>query len=627
MQDDSLLHKLEAVDRFTHPEQFYALLWSKGFFLNNEEKTKAIEWSSQIKDLSEINLAHHSFAMGMSAMYNADFAEALSLMLGASDYFQTILHHGGLMACSTLLCSCYRSLGQLDHAQQHAQKALMHAKEVHKGNIYNFFKGVAYYQAGEINMELKNYDTAMEYYKTGIAFAELHPELNGRFLSSMGIVLMHQENWEEAIRHLDNAYESIKGRNHYLLESKILTDKGIYYFKRKDYKNSFINQEASLKIRQERGMHSPAITNYIKLAELFVEEGNMEEALRYGNTALEQSEKLKVNIKLYESHHVLSRIHELLGDIAKAYHHHKAYHRIREEVHSQEVIRKMEQIQSQHKVESAQQEKEIFRLRNVELKAAMDEITESFRYAKRIQAAILPPRELIREYLPESFVLFLPKDIVSGDFYWMETLNNKILLAAVDCTGHGVPGAMVSMVGHNCLNRAVHEFGLTHPAEILDRLTVLVEETFMHKDVTYDNQEDEIKDGMDISLCCIDMNTRTLEWAGANNPLWILRKGNMIEITADKQPVGKYDHRQPFTNHTIPLEAGDRIYLFTDGYADQFGGPHGKKFKYKQLKELLAGLSGTDMTGNKEVLGARFVDWQGQLEQVDDVLIIGFSLA
>jgi serine phosphatase RsbU (regulator of sigma subunit) len=123
------------------------------------------------------------------------------------------------------------------------------------------------------------------------------------------------------------------------------------------------------------------------------------------------------------------------------------------------------------------------------------------------------------------------------------------------------------------------------------------------------------------------MNTRTLEWAGANNPLWILRKGNMIEITADKQPVGKYDHRQPFTNHTIPLEAGDRIYLFTDGYADQFGGPHGKKFKYKQLKELLAGLSGTDMTGNKEVLGARFVDWQGQLEQVDDVLIIGFSLA
>jgi serine phosphatase RsbU (regulator of sigma subunit) len=627
MQEDSLLKQLESIDRFKEPERFYSLLWSKGFFLNSDEKQKALDLSAEIKDLSALNHAHHSFGEGVSAMYSSDFLKAVELFLSASEHFDKMGHHGGSMAVSTMLCSCYRSLGQLDNAQQHIQKALQNVYEVDDKDTYIYFKGVTFYQAGETHVELKNYDAAIEFFNLGLKFSQVYPALIGRFLSSLGVVLMNKEKWDEAIDHLDRAHESVKGQNHFLLESKILADKGIYYFKRKDYKNSFLNQEASLKIRKEKGMHSPAITNYIKLAELFLEQGNLDEALRYGNLALEQSEKLRVNIKLYESHLILSKIYDQLQDTSMAYHHYRSYHRIKEEVHSQEVISKVEQIRNQHKIESAQQEKEIFRLRNVELRAALEEITESFRYAKRIQSAILPPDGLIKEKLKDSFVLFKPKDIVSGDFYWMQIIDQKILVAAVDCTGHGVPGAMVSMVGHNCLNKAVHEFGLTQPAAILNKLTELVEGTFVHKDLSSTTDpENEIKDGMDISLCCIDMESNTIEWAGANNPLWICRNGVVEEVNPDKQPVGKYDHRIPFTNHVLDVQKGDCFYLFTDGYADQFGGPAGKKFKYKQLKELLAAMYRSEMANQKEDLDQRFIEWKGDLEQIDDVLVIGFRL-
>jgi serine phosphatase RsbU (regulator of sigma subunit) len=223
---------------------------------------------------------------------------------------------------------------------------------------------------------------------------------------------------------------------------------------------------------------------------------------------------------------------------------------------------------------------------------------------------------LVKEFLTDSFILFKPKDIVSGDFYWMEKVEEKIFYAVVDCTGHGVPGAMVSVVGHNALNRTIKEFGLTEPAAILDKLNELVEETF-------EKSESDVKDGMDISLCCLDQKNNQLKWAGANNPIWIQSKGEIHEIKADKQPIGKFDYRKPFTGHTIQLEKGDIIYIFTDGYADQFGGASGKKFKYKQLKSFLLTLQNKKMDEQKEMLTNTFENWKAMLDQVDDVCILG----
>jgi serine phosphatase RsbU (regulator of sigma subunit) len=268
------------------------------------------------------------------------------------------------------------------------------------------------------------------------------------------------------------------------------------------------------------------------------------------------------------------------------------------------------------------------------------EITDSIHYAKRIQAAILPPQKLVNDFLPNSFVLYKPKDIVAGDFYWMERVapaGNKgyeiVYFAAADCTGHGVPGAMVSVICNNGLNRSVKEYGLTNTGKVLDKTREIVIQEF-------EKSEEEVKDGMDISVCAWNKTNNQLQWSGANNPLWIISDENradlsgfknqtglegrsLFEVKPNKQPIGKVDNPQPFTTHTIELQKGDTIYIFTDGYQDQFGGEKGKKFKASQLKEILLTIQDREMNEQKDILDEIFEKWRGTLEQVDDVCIIG----
>jgi serine phosphatase RsbU (regulator of sigma subunit) len=273
------------------------------------------------------------------------------------------------------------------------------------------------------------------------------------------------------------------------------------------------------------------------------------------------------------------------------------------------------------------------------------EILDSIHYAKRLQEAILPPLSFINEHLPNNFVLYQPKDVVAGDFYWAEMKDDKFFIAAADCTGHGVPGAMVSVVCSNALNRTVNEFGITDTGKILNKTRELVLETFAKGNA-------EVKDGMDISLLCIDKKNNKAFWSGANNPLWYIdpvtscaphsvtsiefekstasglesAQPEIKEIKADKQPIGKTDNPKPYTTHEIELKPGIQFYLFTDGYADQFGGPKGKKFKYKQLEELLLENANKNMQEQHQTLITKFSEWKGDLEQVDDVCVIGVRL-
>lgn len=262
--------------------------------------------------------------------------------------------------------------------------------------------------------------------------------------------------------------------------------------------------------------------------------------------------------------------------------------------------------------------------RTVELKMQKEmveeknrEVLDSINYALRLQKAILPTIAKVKSALPNSFVYFRPKDIVSGDFYWMNEGEDRIIIGAIDCTGHGVPGALVSVVGANGLNRCVKEFNLIEPAEILDKLSELVQETFQ-------SDEDQVKDGMDGALCAIDLKNKRLTYAGANNPLWILRNaiGEFEEIKANKQPIGNYEFAKPFTNHELQMYEGDTIYIFSDGYVDQFGGEKGKKFKYSALKNLLIKHQSNSLEEQYKALDKAFVEWKGDLEQLDDVCMI-----
>jgi serine phosphatase RsbU (regulator of sigma subunit) len=243
-------------------------------------------------------------------------------------------------------------------------------------------------------------------------------------------------------------------------------------------------------------------------------------------------------------------------------------------------------------------------------------ITDSIRYAKNLQDAILPAQEMVERLLPESFVLYKPKDIVAGDFYWVETYRDLIFFAAADCTGHGVPGAMVSMVCSKALQGAVFQYGITKPGLLLDKATELVLETFARN-------KNEVNDGMDISLACWNPHTRELMWSGAYNSLIVVSERGTTILPPDKQPVGRSEKRNPFTTHRLVLEEKSMLYLFTDGFADQFGGERGKKYKQKNLHLLLEKVNREAIPTQYELLEKEFVDWRGNTEQVDDVLILG----
>jgi serine phosphatase RsbU (regulator of sigma subunit) len=250
------------------------------------------------------------------------------------------------------------------------------------------------------------------------------------------------------------------------------------------------------------------------------------------------------------------------------------------------------------------------------------QVTDSIHYAKRIQDAILPTANTVKQLLQDAFILFKPKDIVSGDFYWIEKKSNLVYFAAVDCTGHGVPGAFMSLVGHNILKDILNNTTATEPAEILDRLREGVVNT-----LRVDDSGRQAKDGMDMTLCALNYDTLELQYAAAFNPLYIIRGGELIIHPANKFPIGSFvGEKTNFDNHRIQLQKGDQIFIFSDGYADQFGGPSGKKFMVGNFRKLLTQVSAFDSHTQKQKLDETLLTWQGGQEQVDDVLVIGVKI-
>ena len=282
--------------------------------------------------------------------------------------------------------------------------------------------------------------------------------------------------------------------------------------------------------------------------------------------------------------------------------------------------RMLEQKVQERTAEVVKQKEEIEQ-QNGKISELYEEVTDSIKYAKGLQEAILPPDDFVKNEMPESFILYKPKDIVSGDFYWVEKKNDKIYFAAVDCTGHGVPGAFMSIVGYNALNEALRLND--DPGSILDQLNKGVSKTLHNNAMGSTTQ-----DGMDLALCCYDMKTQILQYAGAYNPLYLIRNGEVNQIKPDKFAIGGYydDSSKKYTNHTIQLQEKDYVYVFSDGYADQFGGPKGKKFMYKRFRDYLLTLDGKSMQSQKEFLNDTIEDWKGPLEQIDDILVIGMHV-
>ena len=291
-----------------------------------------------------------------------------------------------------------------------------------------------------------------------------------------------------------------------------------------------------------------------------------------------------------------------------------------------------------------QRDNKLLAEKNKQIEEQKQSNTDSIHYAKRIQQAILPSKEFVDSVLQKHFILFRPRDIVSGDYYWLAQKENKIIVAAADCTGHGVPGAFMSMLGVSFLNEIVKNNNVTQANLILNSLRQHVKRT-----LSQTGKQNEAKDGMDMALCVLDLENNSLQFSGAYNSLYVIRssmlelivndkkqkssllsddeKYGLYEVKADRMPVGIYlKEKESFTNNIIKINKGDTLYIFSDGFSDQFGGENGSKFKSKKFKQLLLSIQDKNMKKQKEILNTTIDTWRGDIEQIDDILVFGVKI-
>ena len=288
---------------------------------------------------------------------------------------------------------------------------------------------------------------------------------------------------------------------------------------------------------------------------------------------------------------------------------------------NKELLQQKEEVETQRdEIEAQRDFVTAHKNQILEQKKAM---TDSIHYASRIQNAILPPEQYFHEILNDVFILFKPRDIVSGDFYWIKQVNQYVILAAADCTGHGVPGALMSMLGMSYLNEIVERREITQANQVLNELRKQIRNSLRQH-----GQPEESKDGMDMALCVIDEKNKVLQYSGANSPLYLIRDKNgtpeLTEFKADRMPLGYYQGRfKPFTNNDIHLEFGDMFYLFSDGFNDQKGGEESRKYLSKNFKKLLLEIHQEPLQDQKQLLETTITDWMGEIPQIDDILVIG----
>lgn len=542
---------------------------------------------------------------------------------------------------------------------------------------------------GVLYKDQKDYDKAILTFQKSLKLYQKMKDKYGEAaaLNNLGNTYQDFQENEKALSYYE---KSLKIREEIGDQNGVATslyNMGNIHLNKKDLSSAIDFYKRSLVIREAIDDKRGVAISLLSLADIYREQGKTEEAYEFSIKAFNLANTTGAALEKRDAANLLWKLYAQKSNFQKALEMHELFIQTRDSLESEEnqkeVIRQQYQYEYEKQAaqdsvlaeeekkvkdaEIAQQETElkakrtqqymlfvglalvlifsvfiynrfrVTRKQNIiieEQKHLVEEknkeITDSITYAKRIQTAILPPDKFVKAALPESFILYQPKDIVAGDFYWMEEIgdaNESLLLAACDCTGHGVPGAMVSVVCHNGLNRSVREYGLREPGKILDQTREIVIREF-------EKSEEEVKDGMDISMVFFTPATMKLKWAGANNPLWIIRRKTpvespeaaefeLIEYKPNKQPIGKFIDPKPFHTHEIDLKKGDTFYIFTDGFVDQFGGEKSKKFKSSNFRELLLSVQHLNMDEQKSFLEKKFEEWKGNLEQNDDVSVIG----
>jgi len=482
-------------------------------------------------------------------------------------------------------------------------------------------------QLGMIYTRLSNFSKALEYYREGLEIREKMNDENAMAssLNRIGMIMRLTGRFDESLEYYQKSLE-IRRRNKQIT-SIPWTMLGIAstYEEMQEREKALEYYDKGAVGGDKRCTLQCIMGSGRILSKLGIDD-KAEEKL---GEALKMAMDLKAQSLVAEAYSGLANHYESTGQIEEALKNYKLYEKVRESLQSDEAKNRLRNIEISHAIEKSEQEKEIYRLRHVELKEAYDiideknkDITASINYARRIQRAILPVPTEINGLEKNIFILYLPKDVISGDFYWFSEVNGKLIVTAADCTGHGVPGALMSMLGISFLEEIVNNREITESGKILNELRREVQRALRQK-----GDRDETKDGMDISLCVVDREKNMIQYSGANNSLYLIRSGELIEFHADRMPIGIYDLvEKDFKNNDISIVPGDLLYMFSDGYVDQFGGPNHKKFKSTNLKTLLIEIHKLPLPEQKEILENQFNSWKENAEQIDDVLILGMKL-
>ncbi len=537
----------------------------------------------------------------------------------------------------------------------------------------------------------KNYDLSLSYYDQALRIVDE----KGDKLKYIGIMnnkgLVYQETgrYAEAIEAFEKTAKISDEMHDIINKTKAVSNIAVVYYSQKKYDKALESFFNALSIFEANGFKSDAANTINAIASIYVEKGNLEKGITYLMKALSMAKEQGDMDLLQAVYDNLSQTFERKKDFREAYRYHILYTQVKDSLFNLENTKNVSKLQTEYETDKKNKEIQllnkdkqiqssqlrwqkslnygvimglllfaalaffiyrgyrekrnanrtlevknrkleqayhIIELNRDEIVQKNKDITDSINYARRIQQAILPPVEMVYKTLGDSFIVYKPKDVVSGDFYVFSQKGSKVILAAVDCTGHGVPGAFMSMIGNDLLNQIIVEKNITRPSEILDNLHLGVKQALKQ-----DREGSETRDGMDVALCVANMKDHTIEYAGANRPLWIVRKTAapvIEEIKPDKYPIAglQTGEERIFTNHSLLFNPGDTFYIFTDGYSDQFGGEDGKKFMSKRFKEQLLSIQHLPMREQGRKIEEKFESWRGDLEQVDDVLVLGFRL-
>ena len=558
---------------------------------------------------------------------------ALKYYLMSVDLREKLGDKAGLSSSFKNMAMAYEDLDMFKDALELDRKAL--AIDLELGNKKGV--GTVYNNMGVGFRNRNQFDSALHYLELALKFRE---ELNqkspiARTLLNIGAVYSIQKKYAPAEKYLLKALPYTRESNDQGAIMMALAELSNVEGGKKNYPLAIDYCQQAIAQAWKIGQSNTAAEAYRSLASLYSESGDCKAAynlfFRYSELmdSLGKTSQSQVISDMLEKYERATKDKELL--IKEA------------EIKSQESDNKKKSVQrnafivgfilmlglaffifkgyrqkQKANILITQQKQEVESQKHL-LVEQKKEIIDSINYAKRIQQSILPSIPALAAAIENGFLLYKPKDIVAGDFYWMEKAYNKVYFAAADCTGHGVPGAMVSVVCSNALSKVLLDENNISTGRLLD----LTREHVIEK---FSKSGEDVKDGMDISLCSIDFSNLSMQWSGANNSFWLIRGNELIETKADKQPIGKYSDPKPFKTHRFQLIKGDTIYLFTDGYADQFGGPKGKKYKASQLKEKLISIQNQSMDEQKLCIEKEFENWQINHEQVDDVCVIGVKI-